>query len=73
MDTSELTDHWHANKDRPAWVRANRDELMDAVNTSEPIPGEDGSIYEVREWLKKYKGTVSGQLNEVAGDGEGGE
>lgn len=60
MDRDSLFDAWQANKDRPAWVRENRDEIHDQTNTSEAIP--DGSIYEVRQWLQSYKGAVTRQL-----------
>lgn len=63
MDATDLAEHWHANKDRPAWVRENREAIMDHVDTAEPIP--EGSIYEVRQWLSDYADDVSERLDEL--------
>lgn len=75
MDAETLREYWEANKDRPAFVLEHREDLMEYVTTSEPIP-KDG-IYGVREWLASYKATVTRQLNEAAsgggGDAESGE
>jgi len=59
---SDLLDRWQANNHRPTWVRENRDELNDATELSEPVP--DGSVFEIRRWLERYKGTVTRQLND---------
>lgn len=62
MDRDELYELWQANKDRPAFVLEHREELADHTDTSDPIP--TSSIYEVRQWLKNYSGTVTRQLND---------
>lgn len=77
MDRAELYELWQAdsgqgeqNKDRPGWVRDNREAIHEHTDLSEPIP--DGSKGEVRKWLKSYKGTVTRQLNpDTDGDGGG--
>lgn len=51
---------WQANKDRPSWVRNNRDAIMERVETDDPIPE---SLAAVGEWLDRYKSTVTAQLN----------
>ena len=68
MDAADLRDLWSRNKDRPAWVREHRDALAEYVDTDEPIP--DDQLWRVREWLNRYKSTVTKQLN-AAVDGEG--
>lgn len=67
MDRSELFDVWQANKYRPAVVRQYREEIHDHTNTSDEIP--DGSLFDVRQWLRRYRGTVTRQLS----DGENGK
>jgi hypothetical protein len=54
---------WQRNKDRPAFVREYRDELHEHISTEEEIPDSD-SLKAVREWLGRYKGTVTRQLND---------
>ena len=51
---------WHQHKDRPAFVREHREAIHDAVDVSEEIP--DGPLHEVRNWLDRYKSTVTKQL-----------
>lgn len=53
-------DTWQANKDRPAWVRNNRDAIMERVDVDDDIPE---SLAAVPEWLDRYKSTVTRQLN----------
>jgi len=65
IDRDELYQLWQDNKDRPAWVRQHASELSEHTNTSEPIP-TNGSLFDVRQWLKDYKGTVTRQLNDDA-------
>jgi len=78
MDRSELYKEWTENNDRPAWVRARREDIHEHTSTSDPIP--NGSLFEVEQWLNSYKGTVTRQLNDSedgtdptddADDGEG--
>lgn len=64
MDLSEARALWDANNDRPAVIREYRDELNAHIDTAEEIP--DGSLFEVREWLGRFKGTVTRQLNDAA-------
>lgn len=71
MDADRLRDLWHENNDRPAFVRAYRDELDEHTNTGDPVPDEDESMFRFRKWLEQYKATVSRQLNEAAGDDAG--
>lgn len=63
MDPSELYQAWQAQSDRPAWVREHRDQLNEHTDTSEPVP--DGSLAEVRDWIRRYKGTVTRQLDDA--------
>lgn len=53
---------WHANNDRPAFVRENREAIHEAVDVSEDIP--DAPLPQVRDWMARYKGTVTKQLEE---------
>jgi hypothetical protein len=62
MDRSDLYELWQRNKDRPAFVRSHREAIHDHTDTEAPIP--DGSLYQVRQWLDSYKGTVTRQLND---------
>lgn len=71
MEPAELHYQWHENNDRPAWVRANRQEIMDAVDIDDPVP--DGSLHDIRRWMDSYKSTVSRQLNELVDDADGGD
>lgn len=66
MQRSELYELWELNKDRPAFVREYRDEIHGHTDTSEPIP--TGSLHDVRQWLEKYKGTVTRQLDDDSDD-----
>jgi hypothetical protein len=66
MDRSELYSLWQRNKDRPVWVRKNADAIEEHTDTSDPVP--DGSVFEIRRWLDKYKPVVTRQLND---DSEG--
>lgn len=63
MERSELLAAWKAHSDRPAWVMENREALEDHIDTSDPIP-ENGSLYEIRQWLARFKSTVTRQLND---------
>ena len=63
MDRETLADLWDANKDRPAFVMEHREALEDHIDTEDPIP-ESGSLYEIRQWLARFKGTVTRQLND---------
>lgn len=64
MDRSELFDVWQRNKDRPAFVREYADEIEAHTDTSDPVP--DGTLFDVRQWLDSYKGTVTRQLDDSA-------
>lgn len=68
MDAAALRQLWHENNDRPAFVREHRDAIHEYTATSEEIP--DKSLFEVRQWLTKYKATVSRQLNDAVDDEE---
>jgi len=64
MDRADLYEYFQERgKDRPVWVRENRDLLMEHLNVDEPIPGDEASTYAVRDWLDRYRGTVSRQLS----------
>lgn len=67
MDIEQLRRLWHANKDRPAFVREHADALGDHLTVSESVP-EDGSMYQLRDWLERYRPTVTRQLDEAAAD-----
>jgi hypothetical protein len=60
MDAEELTQQWQRNKDRPAWVRENREAIQEHTDIDEPIP--NGALSKVRRWLNDYKGVVTRQL-----------
>lgn len=70
MDRQALYDAWAGTdgytpgKQRPAWVREHRDDLMDVLDVSEEIP-TDASLAAVRDWLERYRGTVTRQLNDA--------
>lgn len=74
---TDLYDEWEApggapgmsNKDRPAWVRENRERLEEIIDTDEPLPSADESLTAFRDWLERHKGTVTSQLSAAAGDG----
>jgi hypothetical protein len=66
MDQREVFEEWQANKDRPAYVREHRETLAEHIDTSDPIP-EDGTLSRVRDWLQRYRGTVTRQLNPNSG------
>jgi len=70
MERHELYGLWQSrgHKDRPAWVLEHADEIEEHTDTSEPIPRD--SIYAVRDWLDRFKGTVTRQLS--PDDAEGG-
>jgi len=70
MDRETLANQWQANNHRPAWVMENREALEEHIDTSEPIP-ESGSLYEIRQWLARFKGTVTKQLQDDADTPEG--
>lgn len=65
MDRDTLREQWQANNDRPAWVRENREAIHDYTDTSDRVP--EGELHEVRDWLGRYKSTVTTQL--TADDG----
>jgi hypothetical protein len=60
MDAEELSQLWHRNKDRPAWVREHREAIQEHTDIDEPIP--NGALSKVRRWLNDYKGVVTRQL-----------
>jgi len=64
MDREELREVWSENKDRPAFVREHREEIHEYTDTNDPVP--DGSLHEVRQWLDRFKSTVTRQLGENA-------
>jgi len=71
MERQELYEYFkERGTDRPVWVRENRDELMEHLNVDEPIPGEEASTYEVRDWLERYRSTISRQLNDDSDDAD---
>lgn len=72
MDLGDLRRSWHATgKDRPAWVREHADALREHLTIDEDIPDE-GSMYALRDWLERYRGTVTRQLDDAI-DAEDGE
>lgn len=76
MDRAELYDSWQReagqgrrNKDRPAWVREHHADLNEHVDTDDlPSPGAPLAAW--REWLGRYKGTVTAQLSPDDADSE---
>ena len=65
MDLGDLRRAWHATgKDRPAWVREHADDLRSHLTIDEDIPDE-GSMYRLRDWLERYRGTVTRQLDDA--------
>jgi hypothetical protein len=62
MERAELFDLWERNKDRPAFVREYADEIEQHTDTADPVP--EGTLFDVRQWLESYKGTVTRQLND---------
>lgn len=56
---------WQQHKDRPIWVRNNRDELDELV--SEPVPD---SIADVPGWVQRFDSTVSKALKEQEGESD---
>ena len=73
MDATELLELWTApagqgrqNKDRPAFLMEHAGELSEHVETDDAIP-VDGELADAREWLERYKGTVTQQLKSAAG------
>lgn len=54
-----LSERWEANKDRPAWVQANRDELAEATGMHVPRSRSNISTF-----LGSKKGAVTKKLNE---------
>lgn len=67
MDREQLYEEWQANNDRPAYVREHRETIEAHTDTSDPIP-EDASLHEIREWLNRYKSTVTRQLAPEEGE-----
>jgi len=63
MDRETLANQWSVNNDRPAWIMENREELEEYIDTAEPIPANE-SLYDIRQWLARFKGTVTRQLND---------
>lgn len=63
MDRETLAAQFQTNNHRPAWVMENREALEEHIDTSDPIPA-NGSLYEIRQWLARFKGTVTRQLND---------
>jgi len=65
---AELYDRWTAadgrNKDRPAFVREYREAFAAYTSTSDPVPSPDASLKRYREWLERYRGTVTRQIND---------
>lgn len=57
---SDITQQWNDNKDRPAWVQANRDELMELTGLDD-IPR---SRSEIDEYLGSKKGVITRRLND---------
>lgn len=57
-----LYEQWQENKDRPSWVRSNRQTLEARADVEEPIPM---SLPAVDTWLNKYSKTVTKQLSDT--------
>jgi len=72
MEQDTLAKLWTAdagqglqNKDRPAFVREHADALDEHTDTDDPVPDpESASMAAYRDWLERYKGTVTRQLSE---------
>lgn len=62
MERAELFEAWQQRKDSAQWVRAHRDEIHEHVDVSEPIP--TGGTAAVTDWLARFKGTVTEQLDD---------
>lgn len=54
-----LYEEWQDNKDRPAWVQANRDAIAGA--TGKDVPRGRSAI---GAWLEDHKGAVTSSLEE---------
>jgi len=63
MDRDEMYELWQRHNDRPAFVREYREELMAHLSVDDPIPESD-SLAQIRDWMNRYAGTVSRQLND---------
>jgi len=61
MDRAELLQAWKDNAGRPQWVMEHADDLAEHVDTSDPVT-DPGSVYEMDQWLSRYKSTVTKQL-----------
>jgi hypothetical protein len=70
MDADTLLSEWHANNHRPQWIIDTRDQLMQHCDLSDPIPRRKS---ELGDYLARYKGTITKQLQAAAEDAEGGE
>jgi hypothetical protein len=68
MADGTLYHEWQNHNDRPAWVRENADRIDAAVDTSEPVP--TGELADVRDWVDRFKSTVSKQLQPDDGGSE---
>jgi len=67
MDRAELFQAWQRDgKDRPQFVREYRDDLVEYLTEGvvESMPGPDGTVFEFRQFLNDYTGTVTKQLEE---------
>lgn len=61
--TDELTaDEWRANRDRPAWVRANADRIEEVGDFDVPT-----SLAAIPDWVDRYKGSIT---RAAGGEGE---
>lgn len=60
---SDLLTTWNDNKDRPAWVQRNRDDLSEATDLEIPR-----ALDELHDWLPDYKATVTRKLSDTSSD-----
>ena len=68
LTREELREIWEAqdgrNKHRPAVVRTHREAFVEHTETSDAVPDTEASLAEFRDWLDRYRGTITRQLND---------
>lgn len=67
LSRADLRELWGRNKHRPAFIREHRDAIATHTNLDESPPESD-SLFQMREWLDRYMGTVTRQLAETTTD-----
>lgn len=63
MSTKDLLERWEANRDRPAWVQAHRDELEREADVELPV-----GRAAIDEWLINHAHVVTRRLRAAADD-----